>query len=76
VFQPPCVPYVSAQSQDFLAADQENKQEPSRGRSSDDSRAIATQIRLKSSAYMVNDQFILSRLRAHQEATGAPRAEP
>jgi len=32
-----CVPYVSTQPQDFLAADRQNKKEPSRGRSSDDS---------------------------------------
>jgi hypothetical protein len=36
-----CVPYVSAQSQDFSSPRSEKQKEPSRGRSSDDSRAIA-----------------------------------
>jgi hypothetical protein len=52
-----CVPYVSAQSQDFLAADQKNK----KSRRVDDPATtparLPNQIRLKSWAYMVNDQL-------------------
>src|SRR5947208_4890081 len=36
-----CIPYVSAQSQDFLRRRSAKQKEPSRGQSSDDSRAIA-----------------------------------
>jgi hypothetical protein len=59
-----CVPYVSAQSQDFLAADQQNKSR----RVDDPATTLArlpTQIRIKSWAYMVNDQLFsaVSRMR-------------
>src|SRR5271168_1544846 len=52
-----CVPYVSIQSQDLSSPPISNKKEPSRELSSDDSPAIAHPNRLKSWAYMVNDQL-------------------
>jgi hypothetical protein len=52
------VPYrITPVARFFLAADQQNKKEPLRGRSSGDPRVIAHPNRLKSWAYMVNDQL-------------------
>jgi hypothetical protein len=61
---------VSPVARFFLAADQQNKKEPSRGRSCNDFRAMLTQIRLKSWAYMVNDQLFSAVSRGRRSAAG------